>query len=61
MQLDLIAKLAEFGKPVVVVTFGGGQVDDSTLKTNPNVSAIMWVGYPGKAASPCGIHGCNGV
>ena len=47
-QLDLIAELAKLNKPVIVVTFGGGQVDDSSLKNNSNVNAIMWVGYPGE-------------
>ena len=36
-QLDLVAELAGVGKPLVVVQFGGGQVDDSALKANPGV------------------------
>lgn len=27
---------------------GGGQLDDSSLFSNPNVSAIVWDGYPGQ-------------
>ena len=47
-QLDLIADLAALGKPVVVVQFGGGQIDDSALLANKNVSSIVWGGYPGQ-------------
>jgi len=45
-QLDLIAQLSQLGKPLVVIQFGGGQVDDSALLSNSNVSAIVWGGYP---------------
>lgn len=37
LQLELIEQLAKAGKPVVVVQFGGGQVDDSALKANDKV------------------------
>ncbi|KAF8208576.1 glycosyl hydrolase family 3 C-terminal domain-containing protein [Mycena galopus ATCC 62051] len=36
-QLNLIAQLAALGKPLVVLQFGGGQVDDAALKSNANV------------------------
>ena len=36
-QLDLIQQLASVGKPLVVVQFGGGQVDDSALNANTGV------------------------
>ncbi|KAJ7858370.1 beta-xylosidase [Mycena olivaceomarginata] len=48
-QLDLIAELAELGKPLVVMQFGGGQVDDAALKNNSKVNAILWGGYPGQS------------
>ncbi|KAK4934926.1 hypothetical protein LTR10_023917 [Elasticomyces elasticus] len=48
-QLDLIVELETMGKPVVVLQIGGGQVDSSTLKNNPNISALVWGGYPGQA------------
>ncbi|KAJ7624544.1 beta-xylosidase [Roridomyces roridus] len=48
-QLDLITQLAGLGKPLVVLQFGGGQLDDVDLKSNPNVSAIVWSGYPGQS------------
>jgi beta-D-xylosidase 4 len=37
-QLDLIAELQAIDKPMVVVQFGGGQLDDSVLKGNTSVS-----------------------
>lgn len=30
---------------------GGGQVDSSALKSNPNVHALIWGGYPGQSGS----------
>ncbi|KAF9452025.1 glycoside hydrolase family 3 protein [Macrolepiota fuliginosa MF-IS2] len=48
-QLDLISQLASLGKPVVIVQFGGGQVDDTELLANKNVRAIIWAGYPGQS------------
>lgn len=37
-QLELIAELQGVGKPLVVVQFGGGQLDDTTLNGNASVS-----------------------
>ena len=48
-QLDLIAQLGNLGKPLVVLQMGGGQVDSSSLKSNPNVSSLIWGGYPGQS------------
>lgn len=42
-QLDLISQLASLEKPVVVVQMGGGQVDDSELKSN---SSVCMLGIP---------------
>jgi beta-D-xylosidase 4 len=47
-QLKLIEQLAELKKTLVVVQFGGGQVDDTPLLENDNVHAIVWPGYPGQ-------------
>jgi len=47
-QLDVIERLGYYGKPVIVLQMGGGQVDDSPLVKNENVSAILWGGYPGQ-------------
>ncbi|KIP06623.1 glycoside hydrolase family 3 protein [Phlebiopsis gigantea 11061_1 CR5-6] len=48
-QLDLIAELAQSGKPLVVIQMGGGQVDSSSLKSNKAVNALIWAGYPGQS------------
>ncbi|KAH0831327.1 glycoside hydrolase family 3 protein [Lanmaoa asiatica] len=48
-QLELIAELQGVGKPLVVVQFGGGQLDDTTLKGNASVDALVWAGYPGQS------------
>ncbi|KAL2825846.1 Exo-1,4-beta-xylosidase bxlB [Aspergillus cavernicola] len=48
-QEDLILRLAETGKPLTVVQFGGGQLDDSQLLSKSNIGAIVWVGYPSQA------------
>lgn len=48
-QLTLISQLAALKKSLIVVQFGGGQVDDSTLLSNAGVNAILWAGYPGQA------------
>jgi beta-D-xylosidase 4 len=47
-QLDLISQLGALGKPLVVVQFGGGQVDDTVLLQNSSVNAVVWAGYPGQ-------------
>ena len=48
-QLELIAKLSQLGKPLIVLQMGGGQVDSSSLKSNNNVSSLIWGGYPGQS------------
>ncbi|KAL9088204.1 MAG: hypothetical protein Q9165_006331 [Trypethelium subeluteriae] len=48
-QLDLISQLSNLGKPLVVLQMGGGQVDSSSLKSNPNVNSLVWGGYPGQS------------
>ncbi|ORY05689.1 glycoside hydrolase superfamily [Clohesyomyces aquaticus] len=47
-QLDVIGQLAQQGKPMVVVQMGGGQIDSSPIINNPNISALVWGGYPGQ-------------
>ncbi|KAI0072248.1 beta-xylosidase [Panus rudis PR-1116 ss-1] len=48
-QLDLVRELEATGKPLVVLQFGGGQVDDSELVKSKSVGAILWAGYPGQS------------
>jgi beta-D-xylosidase 4 len=47
-QLDIIGQLAQYGKPMLVVQMGGGQIDSSPIKNNVNISALLWAGYPGQ-------------
>lgn len=42
LQLELISKLEELGKPLVVVQLGGGQVDSSVLKESSRVSKFIY-------------------
>ncbi|PSN63439.1 glycoside hydrolase [Corynespora cassiicola Philippines] len=47
-QLDMAGYLASLGKPMIVIQMGGGQVDSSPIVNNPNISALIWAGYPGQ-------------
>jgi xylan 1,4-beta-xylosidase len=46
-QLDLMSKLSALGKPMVVAQLGG-QLDDTPLLANKNISGVLWAGYPGQ-------------
>ena len=46
-QLSMIQRLAQIGKPVIVVKLGT-TLDDTPLLNLPNVKAILWAGYPGQ-------------
>ena len=35
-QLDMISQLSSYGKPMIVVQMGGGQIDSSPIANNPN-------------------------
>lgn len=47
-QLTLLTTLAALGKPLVVSSLGSPN-DDTPLLSNPNVSAILWAGFPGQS------------
>lgn len=51
-QLDMIGELATYGKPMLVVQMGGGQLDSSPIANNPNISALVWGGVPGQDGGP---------
>lgn len=51
-QLSLISSLAHLGKPLIILQMGGGQLDDTPLLQNTNISAIIWGGYPGQDGGP---------
>ncbi|KAK5957273.1 hypothetical protein OHC33_001645 [Knufia fluminis] len=46
-KIDLVSWIAELGKPMIVLSMGD-QLDSSPFLSNPNISAIMWGGYPGQ-------------
>lgn len=47
-QTSLITSLAKLGKPFIIAQTGGGQLDNTDFLTNPNISSILWIGYPGQ-------------
>ncbi|KAI1476953.1 glycoside hydrolase family 3 protein [Daldinia eschscholtzii] len=47
-KIDIMTQLAGLGKPFVLVQLGG-QRDDAPFINHPNVSAILWAGYPGQS------------
>jgi len=59
-QLDMIGQLAEYGKPMVVLQMGGGQLDSSPIASNPNISALIWGGYPGQSGGEALIDTITG-
>lgn len=59
-QLDLISQVSSLGKPSVVIKMGG-QLDDTPLLSNPNISAILWAGYPGQDGGPAVFDILTGV
>ena len=60
-QLDLVAQLSKLGKPLVVVQFGGGQVDDTQLLEDDTVRAVLWAGYPGQDGGSAVFDALTGV
>ncbi|KAF5386307.1 hypothetical protein D9757_008583 [Collybiopsis confluens] len=48
-QLELIGRLAEVGKPLIVLQMGGGQVDNTQLKANASINGLLWAGYPSQS------------
>lgn len=59
-QLRLIEDLARVGKPLVVVQLGD-QLDDRPLLRNPNVSAVLWAGYPGQSGGLAVLRAVMGL
>jgi xylan 1,4-beta-xylosidase len=55
LTLDPLEMLATLGKPLIFAHMGD-QCDDAILLNNPNVSAIVWGGYPGQAGGEALIN-----
>ncbi|XP_034685686.1 beta-xylosidase/alpha-L-arabinofuranosidase 1-like [Vitis riparia] len=48
-QTELIKQVAEVSSgPVILVVLSGSNIDITFAKTNPRISAILWVGFPGE-------------
>lgn len=48
-QMGLIHAIASVAKkPLVLVLLGGGPVDVSFAKQDPQIASILWLGYPGE-------------
>jgi len=45
---DIMTQLASLGKPFIILQMGD-QLDDTPFLNHPNVSAIMWAGFPGQS------------
>ncbi|KXX79438.1 putative exo-1,4-beta-xylosidase bxlB [Madurella mycetomatis] len=58
-QLTLIQSLALLGKPLIIAQLGD-QVDDTPLLSNPNISAILWAGYPGQSGGTAVLDTISG-
>nr|OQO22580.1 hypothetical protein B0A51_11843 [Rachicladosporium sp. CCFEE 5018] len=50
-QRNLIAQLSALNKPIVVVQFGGGQLDGTPLFNDKNVKSVIWAGYPSQSGA----------
>ncbi|KAK3984457.1 glycoside hydrolase [Cladorrhinum sp. PSN332] len=59
-QLSMIQRLAQVGKPVIVVRMGT-HVDDTPLLSIANVKAILWAGYPGQSGGAAVMNIITGV
>lgn len=46
-QIDQLTGFAELGKPTILLQMGD-QLDNTPFLSNPNISAIVWAGYPGQ-------------
>lgn len=54
-QLDILSQIAAKGKPTILAQFGTS-LDSSPWLANPNISAILWGGYPGQAGGDALIN-----
>ena len=54
-QIDLITEVCSIGKKCIILPMGGGQLDDTPFKNNPNISAIFW-GWISRSIRRTGAH-----
>jgi len=49
-QMDLISAVSSASeRPIILILLGGGPIDVSFAKVNPQIGSILWIGYPGEA------------
>ncbi|CAL5385674.1 unnamed protein product [Camellia sinensis] len=49
-QMDLISAVSSANKAaIILILMGGGPIDVSFAKENPDIASILWIGYPGEA------------
>ncbi|THF96881.1 hypothetical protein TEA_021291 [Camellia sinensis var. sinensis] len=49
-QMDLISAVSSANKAaIILILMGGGPIDVSFAKENPEIASILWIGYPGEA------------
>ncbi|KAF2729351.1 glycosyl hydrolase family 3 N terminal domain-containing protein [Polyplosphaeria fusca] len=60
VQLSLLRELSALGKPLVVVQMGTS-IDNTPLLSNPNISSIIWAGYPGMFGGPAAFDIITGA
>ncbi|KAL7262437.1 hypothetical protein ACSBR1_000752 [Camellia fascicularis] len=49
-QMDLISAVSSASKAaIILILMGGGPIDVSFAKENPEIASILWIGYPGEA------------
>jgi len=47
--------------PVILVVFGGGPIDLTSVRDSKQISAILWVGYPGQAGGTAIANALFGI
>nr|XP_023904908.1 probable beta-D-xylosidase 6 [Quercus suber]POE44902.1 putative beta-d-xylosidase 6 [Quercus suber] len=49
-QMDLISAVSSASEsPIILILLGGGPIDVSFAKVNPQIGSVLWIGYPGEA------------
>ncbi|GAB7339501.1 hypothetical protein MBLNU457_6121t1 [Dothideomycetes sp. NU457] len=59
-QVALLEQISSLGKPTAILQMGD-QLDSSAWLSSPNISAIIWAGYPGQDGGPALFDLITGV
>ena len=60
-QLPLIRRLAQVGKPMIVVLYGGGSVDIRELRDSNSINAIIYHAYPSQSGGDALVEAIFGA